>query len=136
MIEHAWLLLPVLFAKKSFAQDEFSKMVFEPTRDEITALLKEVEATPQERIGGKLQPRIDVIAQKRGILTFDQWGNILMRQPSKYNDLLAIYKKVQGIRWAEQERVFEAFPEEREKFNGKIKDMMQGLKDKLGVKTV
>lgn len=101
---------------------------FEPTREEIYALKDALQKFPQERINGKMQPSIDRYAESKGIIRFNEFGETVVRKPREYLDLMAVNEKVRGIQWAETERIYQQFPEEREKARATFREMISQFK--------
>lgn len=110
--------------------------LFEPSREEVVALKQELEKLEQVRIGGRLQPRIDIFAAKKGLIRFDEYGNTLVKSPAQYQDLMKTYQRVQGLQWYEQEQYFEKNPGKREEHFARIREMFKELRAKLNMKLI
>lgn len=121
-------------ARKTRGDEVVNKDLWEPTRDEIMVLRKEIEATQPIRAGGRLQSRLDTLASQKGFVRFDEYGNTIVRDAIQYHQLSEMNEKVRKWQWHDQETVFKAFPEEREKHQNAIKKIMSNLADKFKIK--
>ena len=108
--------------------------LFEPSREEVNAHRDAVKSFEQKRINGKLASRFEQYAASQGAITFSEFGEVVVHNPSKWSELLKVQNKAERQAWGEQERIFEAFPEERKKHQQEISTLMHSLGIKFKLK--
>jgi hypothetical protein len=89
---------------------------WEPSRQDAQELRIKLIPHKQEYVGGRLQTSFEMYCKTMGIISFDEWGNKTIHQPSDYHNLLKTHDKIISIKTAEQEEYLRTHPEEQEKF--------------------
>lgn len=107
---------------KDFGEKERNEK-WEPTTKEIEDLRTELKKFPQKMIGTKLVSPFDQYLISLKVINLDENGHVWCIAPEGHTRLSAINAKLEWKEWFEQERFFERFPEERQKFIEKISAM-------------
>lgn len=116
-------LLIALFALRKQTPEESEG--WNPSAREANELHEALKAFPPKEVNGRKQYAFELYCEKKGIISFGEWGQILVRNPLQYHRAL----KVEGLRnWIqqqEQEKLFQAFPEEKVAWEKKIAALLQ-----------
>jgi len=108
--------------------------VFEPTGEEIRDMRLSLRNFPLKKINGVLQGGFEQYCVSKGVLRFNDKGGLVVLNAAAYDNLREIHWKVRGIEWGEQERIFNAFPEERDKWYASIRGLFSDFNNLFKIK--
>lgn len=112
-------------------QGKEEKEIWEPSQEDARSLrVKLQEYEPDYR------SRFERYMESLGIIRFDEFKQIVVRQPENFWKFQQILAKMEGQDYAERERNFKAFPEEKEKYLIKLSETLAKAKGILETKKV
>lgn len=119
------------FAKKEVVE----RTAYKPSAREAKDLSEKLAKFARKEVNGRMQYPFELYLENQHIISFDQYGMIQVVNPLAYKKYIDINSLRQWIDEQEMEKMFEAFPEEREVYAQKIKALFADIKSVLHLKT-
>lgn len=128
MIYHIPVLLALgsVFVKKGQSTDDFA---WKPTKQDVMKLREEMAQYQPQVINGRKQYPIELVLRDRGAISFGEYGERMISSPEIYNKTEDTYGLHQWLLEKDQDALFQAYPEEREAWEDKIKAMFKGFRE-------
>ncbi len=104
---------------------------WKPSRTEAMALAEKLKGYTPTVVNGRKQWPLELHMEKSGMISFDPFGRIQVKNPFLYRQTLHINGLREWIEEQEMEGLFQQFPEEREIHQGKIQAMIAEIKQML-----
>ncbi len=108
---------------------------YKPSKREVDALVEGMSKFERKEVNGKKQYPFELFLESQNIISFDDFGQIQVINPQAYKKYIDINGLRQWIDEQEMEKMFIAFPEERELYALKIRAMFADIKSIFKSKT-
>lgn len=102
--------------EREAVNEEFNK----PTSTELDKLRSSMEAKQQVRMNGRLQSRFFQVMFDWEVLRLLEDGRISVKNPSEYTKWNRANAMIEAADWKQQDSYFNAYPEERAKWNANV----------------
>ncbi len=119
------------FANKEVVE----RTVYKPSKREVDALVEGMSKFERKEVNGKKQYPFELFLESQNVISFDDFGQIQVINPQAYKKYIDINSLRQWIDEQEMEKMFQAFPEEREVYAQKIRAMFADIKSLFKAKT-
>ncbi len=118
-----------------FSEKVVEREQYKPSKREVDALVEGMAKFERKEVNGRKQYPFELFLESQNIISFDDFGQIQVINPQAYKKYIEINGLRQYIDEQEMEKMFEAFPEEREIYNLKIRQMFSEVKSLFKAKT-
>ncbi len=108
---------------------------YKPSQREALDLAEKLKAFTTKVVNGRKQYPFELFLESQNIISFDNFGMIQVVNPQAYKKYIDINGLRQWIDEQEMEKMFDAFPEEREVYADKIRSMFADIKSLFKAKT-
>lgn len=118
--------------KDKKADEDFKEMM-EPTRAEVEDLRLKLTKYQQIRINGKLQTKFEQYCKTFGVVSFNEFGSLVIHNAEDYTRLRKINEKLESRQYLEREEYLKTHPEEREEMRQQFSEMNKIMSLKFGI---
>lgn len=114
-----------------FKDEDTKESAWKPTLKDASDLSAKLEKFEKRKVNGKMQYPYELFLESEKVVSFGEFGEMRVMQPILYKR----YGDINALRiWKEdkdQESMFQAFPEEREKHQSRIAVWMREIREML-----
>lgn len=114
-----------------FNNEETKQEGWKPSRSDVNRLREKMSSFAEKIVNGRKQYPFTLYLEAEGIVSFDQFGDMMVRQPLAYKRAFETYDLHKFIEWEELKGVFEQFPEEKVAYDRKIAGIFQDIRQIL-----
>lgn len=116
-------------------QEPISREVYKPSAREAKDLSEKLSKFTKKLVNGRMQYPFELFLESENIISFDKFGMIQVVNPQAYKKYIDVNGLRQWIDEQEIEKMFQAFPEEREVYQEKVRAMFSDIKSLFKAKT-
>lgn len=118
-----------------FSEKQTEREVYKPSAREAKDLSEKLAKFARKEVNGRMRYPFELYLESQHIISFDKFGMIQVINPQAYKKYIDVNGLRQWVDEQEMEKLFVAFPEEREIYAHKIRSMFADIKSLFKAKT-